>query len=255
MNVLETILQAKRLEIKDNPFSSNGVVERRDVRSLKAALSNPGVSVIAEIKMKSPSEGDILPGADPVQIAIDYESAGATAISVLTDTQFFGGSMKTLTQVREAVSIPVLRKDFILTSSQILETNGSESDALLLIAEAVETTEELKQLHTFVESFGMESLVEFHRIENARKMSVIAPEIIGVNCRNLETMTTDLTHFEKVFPLLLEDALKIAESGIENSVDLKYVADLGYDGALVGTSLMKTGNPGHALEKLLGGVV
>ena len=254
MNVLDTILQTKRLEIKDIPSSSNRVVERRDVRSLKAALSNSGVSIIAEIKMKSPSEGDILPGADPVQIALDYESAGAAAISVLTDTQFFGGSIKILKQVRKAVSIPVLRKDFILKSSQILETNRSDSDALLLIAEAIESTEELKQLLTFGESFGMEALVEFHKIEKVQEISVVAPEIIGVNCRNLETMTTDLTHFETMFPLLPEHALKIAESGIETSANLKHIADLGYDGALVGTSLMRTGNPGHALEKLLEGV-
>ena len=254
MNILDTILQSKRFEVKDLQCTSNHVVERRKVRSLKAALSNPGVSIIAEIKMKSPSEGDILAGADPVQIALDYESAGAAAISVLTDTQFFGGSIKILQQVRKAVSIPVLRKDFILKTSQILETNRTGSDALLLIAEAIENTEELKELLTFGESFGTETLLEFHRIEKVQEILVVAPEIIGVNCRNLETMTTDLTHFERVFPMLPEHALKVAESGIETSANLKHIADLGYDGALVGTSLMRTGNPGHALEKLLEGV-
>ena len=252
MNVLKTILQAKRLEIEKIRQNSNGEVERHNIRSLKSALLSDSISVIAEIKMKSPSEGDILSDADPVQIARDYESAGATAISVLTDGQFFGGSIDILKRVRKAVSIPVLRKDFIITSSQISETNMAGADALLLIAEAVNSSE-LSRLLAFGETLGMEALVEFHDIENAPKLTALSPSIIGVNCRNLETMTTDLTHFKKVFPLLPKEAVKIAESGIQTSTDLKFLSDLGYDGALVGTSLMKTNNPGNALEKLLRG--
>ena len=119
MNILETIIKNKWLEIEKCDVITNGDIKRDDIRSLKNALSDPIVSVIAEIKMKSPSEGDILRGADPIQIAKDYENAGASAISVITDSHFFGGSLEILKSVREAVGIPVLRKDFILTTEQI----------------------------------------------------------------------------------------------------------------------------------------
>ena len=113
MNILEKIIENKWLEIEKSDVISNGDIKRNDIRSLKNALSDPIVSVIAEIKMKSPSEGDILLGADPIQIAKDYENAGASAISVITDSHFFGGSLEILKSVREAVSIPVLRKNFM----------------------------------------------------------------------------------------------------------------------------------------------
>jgi indole-3-glycerol phosphate synthase len=133
MNILDTILDAKRQEIK---HIKDVKIQKIQPRSLKQALSSSGISVIAEIKMKSPSEGDIFPNADPVQIAKEYESAGASAISVLTDEQFFGGSLDILTAVRKAVSIPVIRKDFIIDEKQILETVHHQADAFLLIADA-----------------------------------------------------------------------------------------------------------------------
>ena len=122
MNILDQILDVKRQEVGQIQNTEFGdLVEQ--TRSLKDALSKPGISIIAEIKMKSPSEGEILPNADPVQIAKEYESAGASAISVLTDEQFFGGSLESLTAVRKAVSIPVIRKDFIIDTKQISESD------------------------------------------------------------------------------------------------------------------------------------
>ncbi|HDY75980.1 MAG TPA: indole-3-glycerol-phosphate synthase [Candidatus Marinimicrobia bacterium] len=252
MNILDKILDAKRQEIQNHP--NTGVPEKREhVRSLKDALFNSGISVIAEIKMKSPSEGNILPNANPVQIAKDYESAGATAISVLTDEQFFGGSLEILKSVRDSVSIPVLRKDFIISNHQIMEAANVKADAYLLIAEAL-NSDKIENLLAFGDELGLEALVEFHNPENAEIVAKLAPPIVGVNCRDLKTMTTDIAFFEKMVSILPPDSIKVAESGIYTSDDLKYVSDLGYNAALVGTSLMKTGNPGKALENLLGGL-
>ena len=253
MNILEKIIENKWLEIEKSDVISNGDIKRNDIRSLKNALSDPIVSVIAEIKMKSPSEGDILLGADPIQIAKDYENAGASAISVITDSLFFGGSLEILKSVREAVSIPVLRKDFILTTEQISETNFAGGDAFLLIMEAVGTTD-IRKLLSYGQNLGLESLLEFHELEKAQETRILDAPIVGVNCRNLQTMDTNLNHLEIAIPLLPRKALKVAESGIKNGDDLNFVADLGYDGVLVGTSLMKTGNPGNALEVLIKGL-
>jgi len=252
MNILDQILEAKRQEIQQIP--EIGFVDKHgQTRSLKEALSVPGISVIAEIKIKSPSEGEILPNADPVQIAKDYEAAGAAAISVLTDERFFGGSLKILKAVRKAVSIPVLRKDFIIDEKQILETVYNNSDAFLLIADTLDQ-DTLQQLMNGGTKVGLESLVEYHDEEHAEFVFVLNPDIVGINCRNLKTMSTDITYFEKMLSSLPSNSIKVAESGISKPEDLEYVSNLGYDAALVGTSLMKTGNPGKALEKLLGGL-
>ena len=147
MNILEKILDVKRQEVQQIQDIGFGEMVGQKC-SLKDALSKPGISVIAEIKMKSPSEGEILPNANPVQIAKDYESAGAAAISVLTDQQFFGGSLDILKAVRKAVSIPVIRKDFIIDEKQISETVHYNGDAFLLIADALDQ-DALQQLMNF----------------------------------------------------------------------------------------------------------
>ena len=252
MNILDQILDVKRQEMAR--MVPSFVIEKFDhARSLKDALSTPEISIIAEIKMKSPIEGNILPNADPVQIAKDFEATGAAAISVLTDEQFFGGSIDILKEVRAAVSIPVLRKDFIINDCQITETGSAMADAFLLIAEAL-TEEDLCSFINYGNEIGLESLVEFHSEDNAEVVAALNPDIVGVNCRDLKTMTTDINYFEKMFSSLPSGSIKVAESGIYTSDDLKYISDLGYDGALIGTSLMKTGNPGNALEELIGGL-
>ena len=250
MNILEKILNVKRQEIqqiKDFEFGEMAGLNR----SLKDALSKPGISVIAEIKMKSPSEGEIFPYADPAHIAKGYESAGAAAISVLTDQSFFGGSLDILKSVRDAVSIPVIRKDFIIDQKQISETIHYNGDAFLLIADALDQ-DSLQQLMNIGEMAGLEFLVEYHAKKHAEYIFALNPEIVGINCRNLKTMATDITYFEKMISSLPSNSVKVAESGIHTSDDLEYVSDLGYDAALIGTSLMKTGNPEKALEILLG---
>ena len=250
MNILEKILNVKRQEIQQIKDLEFGEMAGQN-RSLKDALSKPGISVIAEIKMKSPSEGEIFPYADPAHIAKGYESAGAAAISVLTDQSFFGGSLDILKSVRDAVSIPVIRKDFIIDQKQISETNHYNGDAFLLIADALDQ-DSLQQLMNIGEMAGLEFLVEYHAEKHAEFIFALNPEIVGINCRNLKTMATDITYFEKMISSLPSNSVKVAESGIHTSDDLEYVSDLGYDAALIGTSLMKTGNPEKALEILLG---
>ncbi|MBT3937412.1 MAG: indole-3-glycerol-phosphate synthase [Candidatus Marinimicrobia bacterium] len=250
MNILEKILNVKRQEIQQIKDLDFGEMVGQS-RSLKDALSKPGISVIAEIKMKSPSEGEIFPNADPAQIAKGYESAGAAAISVLTDQSFFGGSLDILQSVRNAVSIPVIRKDFIIDQKQISETIHYNGDAFLLIADALDQ-DSLHQLMNIGKGTGLEFLVEYHAEKHAEFIFALNPEIVGINCRNLKTMSTDITYFEKMISSLPSNSVKVAESGIQTSDDLEYVSDLGYDAALIGTSLMKTGNPEKALETLLG---
>ena len=250
MNILEKILNVKRHEIQQIKDLDFGEMVGQS-RSLKDALSKPGISVIAEIKMKSPSEGEIFPNADPAQIAKGYESAGAAAISVLTDQSFFGGSLDILQSVRNAVSIPVIRKDFIIDQKQISETIHYNGDAFLLIADALDQ-DSLHQLMNIGKGTGLEFLVEYHAEKHAEFIFALNPEIVGINCRNLKTMSTDITYFEKMISSLPSNSVKVAESGIQTSDDLEYVSDLGYDAALIGTSLMKTGNPEKALETLLG---
>ena len=250
MNILEKILNVKRQEIQQIKDFEFGEMAGQN-RSLKDALSKPGISVIAEIKMKSPIEGEIFPYADPAHIAKGYESAGAAAISVLTDQSFFGGSLDILKSVRDAVSIPVIRKDFIIDQKQISETIHYNGDAFLLIADALDQ-DSLQQLMNIGEMAGLEFLVEYHAEKHAEFIFALNPEIVGINCRNLKTMATDITYFEKMISSLPSNSVKVAESGIHTSDDLEYVSDLGYDAALIGTSLMKTGNPEKTLETLLG---
>ena len=252
MNILDKILNVKRQEIQRIKDFEFGEMAGQN-RSLKDALSKPGISVIAEIKMKSPSEGEIFPYADPAHIAKGYESAGAAAISVLTDQFFFGGSLDILKSVRDAVSIPVIRKDFIIDQKQISETIHYNGDAFLLIADALDQ-DSLQQLMNIGKMAGLEFLVEYHAEKHAEFIFGLNPEIVGINCRNLKTMATDITYFEKMISALPSNSVKVAESGIHTSDGLKYVSDLGYDAALIGTSLMRTGNPGKALEELLGGL-
>ena len=254
MNILNKIIENKKNEILNIQDIKKVQNSQFIHRSLRKCLREKEISVIAEIKMKSPSEGDIFKDCDYIQIAKEYESAGASAISVLTDYKFFGGNIKILQEVRNSVNIPVIRKDFIIDNLQIIETLNFEGDAFLLIAEALKPNE-LKSLYDYGKSVGLESLIEVHDIKNIGFVNQLNPAIVGVNCRDLSKMTIDLKNFETMFDFLPKNSLKIAESGIKNNSDLKYISDIGYDGVLVGSSLMKTKKPGKALELLLKGIV
>ena len=249
MNVLDKILSHKKTEIDKIPEihlkSSN--FKRL---SLKKALKRDKISIIAEIKFASPSEGIILKKGEHIQIAKDYENAGAAAISVLTDRRFFNGDIKFLKDIKNAVNIPVMQKDFIISKKQILQGMSHGSDAFLLIAEALNYND-LADLYNLGLNEKLETLVEIHDIKNLLTINELSPTIVGVNCRNLKKMELDFSRFERFFPKLPKDSLKVAESGFKNTEKIKIVEQLGYDAILMGTSLMKSKNPGKKLERII----
>ena len=208
------------------------------------------ISIIAEIKFASPSEGIILKKGEHIQIAKDYENAGAAAISVLTDRRFFNGDIKFLKDIKNAVNIPVMQKDFIISKKQILQGMSHGSDAFLLIAEAL-SYNDLADLYNFGLNEKMETLVEIHDRKNLLAINELSPTIVGVNCRNLKKMELDFSRFERFFPKLPKDSLKVAESGFKSIKKIKIVEQLGYDAILMGTSLMKSKNPGKKLERII----
>lgn len=254
MDSLQKIIDWKKEEItKIQP--ARGVDATLEIgrdyglHDLESALQEPGMQVIAEVKRKSPSEGNISKDFDIVSIATQYELAGAAAISVLTDKKFFGGSIDDLKAVKDAVDIPVLRKDFIIDESQVEEAYLNGADAILLIADVL-SVEKLSDLHAHCEALGMGALVEVHDLSNLTKLANIEPEIVGFNARNLKSMQTDIRDFESVISKLPR-AARVAESGIKNADDLSWVASLGYDAALIGTSLLRASSPAGLLAEML----
>lgn len=249
MNILDKILSHKKTEIEKIPEIH---LESSNFKrlSLKKALKRDKISIIAEIKFASPSEGIILKKGEHIQIAKDYENAGAAAISVLTDRRFFNGDIKFLKDIKNAVNIPVMQKDFIISKKQILQGMSHGSDAFLLIAEALNYND-LADLYNLGLNEKLETLVEIHDRKNLLTINELCPTIVGVNCRNLKKMELDFSRFERFFPKLPKDSLKVAESGFKNTEKIKIVEQLGYDAILMGTSLMKSKNPGKKLERII----
>ena len=249
MNILDKILNHKKTEIEKIPEIH---LESSNFKrlSLKQALKRDKISIIAEIKFASPSEGIILKKGEHIQIAKDYENAGAAAISVLTDRRFFNGDIKFLKDIKNAVNIPVMQKDFIISKKQILQGMSHGSDAFLLIAEALNYND-LADLYNLGLNEKLETLVEIHDRKNLLTINELSPTIVGVNCRNLKKMELDFSRFERFFPKLPKDSLKVAESGFKNTEKIKIVEQLGYDAILMGTSLMKSKNPGKKLERII----
>lgn len=249
MNYLDKILKVKREEIELLPMHSN-VNRFFPKKSLFNCLRSNKPSIIAEIKFKSPSEGWIFKEGDPLKIAKDYESAGADAISVLTDNEFFAGDLEFIEKIKSEVNIPILQKDFFLSERQVLQGFNKGADSFLLIIDAV-SEENAKKLIQFAEQIKTEVLAEFHSFDHIEFINELNPKIIGVNCRDLKSMKTDLSYFEKVYDNLPKDSVKVAESGFTTSEQIKKIYDLGFDAFLIGTSLMRTGNPGRKLEEIV----
>ena len=255
MNILQEIISDKEKEVQER--SSITPLERiKDsqrlfaIRDFPKALQSENPAIIAEIKMQSPSSGVICIDGDPLAIAKSYEKNGAAAISVLTDQKYFGGKLEYIQQVKNGVSPPVLRKDFIISEYQVWESFQAGADAILLIADALEKNK-CKELYSLAEELGMHVLLEVHSETHLNWALEMQPKIIGINCRDLKSMKTDLHLLEKLMARLPETSIKIAESGIQNHDDITLISEWGYDAALVGTSLMKTGNPGSAWAELL----
>ncbi len=213
-------------------------------------LSRSEISVIAEVKRSSPSKGALAAIADPAALAADYEAGGAAAVSVLTEGRRFGGSLDDLSAVRSAIDIPILRKDFVVTSYQLWEARAYGADIVLLIVAALEQ-EQLVSLIERAGSIGLTPLVEIHDEEEGRRAVAAGATLIGVNARNLKTLHVDRSTFARVVPTLPSDVTTVAESGVRGPHDLLAYAADGADAVLVGESLVTGGNPRQAVHALV----
>jgi len=267
MNTLDKIVEQKKREVALLPERSlaagdlhDAMLERGERRDFLAALRHPPageVALIAEVKKASPSAGVICPDFDPVRIAGEYEAAGASCLSVLTDEQFFQGSLDYLRQIRAAVKLPLLRKDFIIDERQILEAIEWGADAILLIV-AILDDARLKRFHTLATEAGLAVLVEVHDEAELDRAMTIGAQLIGVNNRDLKTFKVDLATTERLAvrlfspPVARHSSLLVAESGINTRADVERLAKCGAGAILVGESLVRTGDISAKTRELLG---
>jgi indole-3-glycerol phosphate synthase len=260
-DLLETIVAATRrqVEVRAAREPLDAIAARAGSASPRGGLfldrlRRPShVNVIAECKRRSPSKGVIRARYDPVAIAREYEHAGAAAISILTEATFFDGSLAHLGAVREAVGVPLLRKDFVVDAYQVHEARAAGADAVLLIVAALEQ-EMLVSLHELATSSGLAVLVEVHDEAELERAAEAGARIIGVNNRNLRTLRTDTSVSERLIARMPAGVVRVAESGLKTSADLRRLHDAGYDAFLIGESLMAQPSPGEALRSLVAGM-
>jgi indole-3-glycerol phosphate synthase len=226
---------------------------REDARThvLRLALSREGTTnIIAEIKRASPSKGELRGDAEPVELARSYERGGAAAISVLTEEEFFRGSLQDLCDVREATTLPVLRKDFIVDEWQVYESAGAGADALLLIVAALDDATLAHLLRLTEDELGMDALVEVHTGEELSRAQTCGARIVGVNNRNLRTFVVSLETSFELARLAASDLLLVSESGLKTHDDLERLAAVGFKGFLIGETLMRSDEPEESLREL-----
>jgi indole-3-glycerol phosphate synthase len=254
--ILDTIVEKKKIEVAY--LRKNGVqlpLEFRDKEIgsprgfRKSLIDYPHVSVIAEVKKASPSKGVICSDFRPVDIAANYQQNGAQAISVLTDVDFFQGSLLYLMQVRDAVSLPILRKDFIIDELQIDEAGKHGADAILLIAGILDVAQ-LRDFRACAEQYGMDALVEVHDEWETEKALEAESELIGINNRNLKDFTMDLETTFRLKKIIPEEIPVVSESGLRTIDDFKRLRDEGVAAALVGETLMRAGADSDLLRSL-----
>ena len=218
---------------------------------LKAFNDESKINIIAEFKRRSPSKGEIRRGADAVITARAYESAGASAVSVLTEEDYFGGSLDDLRAVRKTVSLPILRKDFIFDEYQVYESAATGADAVLLIVAALDD-EALGRLRRIAEDeLGMDALVEVHTAEEMTRAAACGAKLIGVNNRDLQTFTVALETSVQLAPMAPKGSVLISESGIASAGDIRRLRSVGYRAFLIGESLMRADDSGALLRSLL----
>jgi indole-3-glycerol phosphate synthase len=268
MNILEAIVNEKRRELAHLPDQTVSAAQihtllqaRQDKRNFLDALRHPkqgNIALIAEVKKASPSAGVIRPDFDPIAIARTYESAGATCLSVLTDQKFFQGSLEYLREIRQAVKLPLLRKDFIIDERQILEAAEAGADAILLIV-AILNDRQLSHFHSLAMEAGLAALVEVHDEAEFDRAMAAEVSLIGVNNRDLKTFKVDLATTERI-AMRIEKSLSggrqkpmlVAESGIHSRADIERLLKTGVGAVLVGESLMREADIGAKVRELIG---
>jgi indole-3-glycerol phosphate synthase len=251
MPILDEILAVKRDEVTvlHQPATRDRI--RRAALGAPATRDFAGalrradgrLAVIAEIKRRSPSKGDLAPDLDPSTLAASYETGGAAALSVLTDGPFFGGAVGDLQAALAATALPALRKDFVIDEVQVYETRGIGADAMLLIVAAIPDDGMLADLHTLAIDLGLSVLVEAHDEHEVARAIACDARVVGVNSRSLQTFAEDLAVAERLAAMLPPEVARVAESAIRSVKDARRMADAGFDAVLVGEALVRADDP------------
>ena len=261
--ILDEIVAYKRVKVaqRQRELSLSDLQDQCERRppalDLAAALRQPGVGLIAEVKKASPSRGLLCPDFDPCRLAADYAAGGASAISVLTDRHFFQGDGAYLDQIRQELArrnrpLPLLRKDFIVSSFQVFESRALGADALLLIAAVLED-DLLRELLDLTHELGMQALVEVHDRTELERVLLLNPRIVGINNRNLRDFSVDLDTFGRLHELLPLECVSVAESGVRNPADVRRLAAMGADAVLVGEALVTAPDTTAMVRDLVAG--
>ena len=245
MDALTQIIAKKRERIREAKTRANP-------HAFRSALQKDGINVIAEFKRRSPSKGMIREGAKPSDVARAYQAGGAVAMSVLTEEDYFAGSLDDLRAVKSAVELPVLRKDFIVEEYQVYESAAAGADAILLIVAALDDELLLRLRRLAEDELGMDALVEVHTSDEMKRAVACGAKLIGVNNRNLRTFEVSLETSISLAREAPSEALLISESGLKNYADLRRLYDAGYRGFLIGETLMRAGDPAAALRNFRG---
>lgn len=255
MSVLDSIIEGVREDLAARRLSLAQIHQQIDAAApaldAHQYLTRHEMNVIAEVKRSSPSKGSLAAIADPASLAEQYQEAGAAAVSVLTERRRFGGSLDDLDAVRKRVTIPVLRKDFMVDEYQFLEARAHGADIVLLIVAAL-SKNQLKDFYDLATELGMASLVEVHTAQELESAMDIEPRIIGVNSRNLKTLDVDSAAFADLIPRIPSDVIRVAESGIASRSQVEFAQAAGATAILVGETLVKSGDPISAMRELLG---
>jgi len=254
-NVLDRIVAAHRTAAADDTRTldqlERAALGGRPVRPFRGALAAPGMGVIAEIKRRSPSKGELAPELVPAALAKAYADGGADCLSVLTDVEFFGGSVDDLAEASAACDLPVLRKDFTVGEADVYDARAMGADAILLIVSALSQVE-LSALRQLANDLEMAALVEVHDEEELQRALDAGAALIGVNQRNLRTFEVDRARAERLAEAMPPGVVKVAESGIREVDDVRRLAACGYDAVLVGETLVTSPDPSHAVRMLKG---
>jgi len=254
-SVLDSIIEGVLEDVERRSIPMNQLKvqlsDAADLRGALQALTGSDMKIISEVKRASPSKGDLGEILQPARLAAQYESGGASVISVLTEERRFKGSIKDFTEVRREVSIPMLRKDFIVTEYQVIESRVLGADLLLLIVAGLSQSQYC-DFHQMANELGMDVLVEIHNEEELERALEASPTIVGVNSRNLKTLDVDSRAFDQLLPMIPSGIIKVAESGISERSEVAHVEELGADAILVGETLVRAGDPVAAISRLLG---
>ena len=255
MSVLDSIIAGVREDLAKRRKTLNEINEEMATAApaldAHAAFKTGTMSVIAEVKRSSPSKGALSTISDPAALAESYESAGASVISVLTEERRFKGTLADLTAVRSRVSIPILRKDFMVDEYQFFEARANGADMVLLIVAALAKSQ-LRDFFDLATELGMASLIEVHTPDELDRAMEISPRIIGVNSRNLKTLDVDSAAFSDLIPRIPAGVIRVAESGISKRSDVEFAQRHGADAILVGEALVTSDDPNLAMRTLLG---